>query len=144
MIGMSKGSTAAVAVPFFIGFLFTAAAIVTFTQAALFVSGAVRTDATFVGNVARPGGNSGGTFLYPRFRFTTDHGQVITMTSRNGSTNQPYSDGEMLPVLYDPAQPEHAKVDSFMIWIVPLCFAPFALMFTLIPAGVFILRRRRR
>jgi len=143
MVSMSKSSIVAVAVSFFIGLLLTAATIVTFTQAAFFVSAAVRADATYIGSVSRAGGRSGGTFLYPQFRFTTNDGQAVTMTSRNGSTDQPYGDGETVSVLYDPAQPEHAKRDSFMIWIVPLCLAPFALMFTLIPAGVFILGRRR-
>ena len=119
------------------------ATIFTFVQAALFVGGAVRTDATYVGSVSRTGGRSGGIFLYSQFRFTTERGQAVTITSRNGSTNQPYSDGETVSVLYDPAQPERTELDSLTLWIVPLCLAPFALMFTLIPAAVLMLSRRR-
>jgi hypothetical protein len=138
-----RGRSVALAVPFVIGLIFAIATIVTFAQAAIFVAGAVRTDATYAGSVSRAGGRSGGTFFYPQFRFTTDRGQAVTMTTRDGSTDQPYSDGETVSVLYDPAQPEQAKLDSFMVWIVPLCLAPFAFIFTLIPAGIFILGRRR-
>jgi hypothetical protein len=102
MVGMAKGSTVAVAVLVFIGLFFSVAAIVTFAQAALFVSKAMRAEAIFIGSVARSGGNSGGTFFYPRLRFTTDRGQVITMTSDDGSTDQAYEDGAKVPVLYDP------------------------------------------
>lgn len=137
-----KGRSIALAVPFIIGLLFAVATVVTFAQAALFVAGAVRTDATYIGSVSRAGGRSGGTFLYPQFRFTTVRGQVVTTTLHDGSTDQPYGDGEKVSVLYDPAQPEHAKLDSLMVWIVPLSLAPFAVMFTLIPAGVLAVRRR--
>ena len=139
-----KWRSVGLAAPVIIGLLFAVAAIVTFAQAALFVAGAVRTDAIYVGSVSRAGGRSGGTFLYPQFRFTTDRGQAVTMTTRNGSTDQPYADGETVSVLYDPVQPDHAKLDSFMIWIVPLGLTPFALLFSLIPAAVFILGRRRK
>lgn len=136
-----RGRSVALAVPFVIGLLFTIAAIVTFAQTALFVAGAVRTDATYVGSVSRAGGRSGGTFLYPQFRFMAEGGRAVTMTSKNGLTDQPYRDGETVSVLYDPAKPDGARLDSFMIWIVPLCLAPFALLFTLIPIAV---RRRTR
>ncbi len=141
---MPRCHVIAVAVPFIIGLLFTTASIVTFADTALFVSTAVRTDATFIGSVAKSGGNGGGTFLYPRFRFKAGNGQVITMTSSTGSTDQPYDDGQKVPVLYDPSHPERAKLDTFVIWIVPLCLAPFGLMFTLIPAVVFCFTRRAR
>jgi len=138
-----KACSVALAVPFVIGLLFAIATIVTFSRTVLFVAGAARTEATYVGSVSRAGGRSGGTFLYPQFRFITEGGQAVTVTSRNGSTDQPYADGAAVSVLYDPAQPEQARPDSIMIWIVPLCLAPFALLFGRIPAAVLILSRRR-
>ena len=137
-----NGRRIALAVPLVIGLLFAVAAMATFVRTALFVAGAARTDATFVGSVSRAGGRSGGTFLYPQFRFTTDRGQVVTMTSSSGSTEQPYADGETAPVLYDPSHPERAELDTYMVWIVPLFLAPFALVFTLVPAGFIALSRR--
>lgn len=138
-----SGRGVALGVPFAIGLIFAIATIVSFAQAALFVAGAVRTDATYVGSVSRNGGRSGGTFLYPQFRFTTDGGRLVTMTSRNGATDQPYADGERVSVLYDPARPENARLNSVMLWIVPLCLAPFALLFTVIPVAIWTLSRRR-
>jgi Protein of unknown function (DUF3592) len=140
---MSRRSLIAILVPFAIGLLLLIGAAVTFARVAIFVRGAAETEATFVGGVARIGGSHTGSFLYPRFRFTAPDGRVITITASSGSTDQPYDDGERVVVLYDPFHPEDAELDS-LLWMTPLFLVPFALLFTAIPAIIFIVMRRRQ
>ena len=82
---------------------------------AAFVFHASKAAAIFKGAVAHSGGNHGGTFLYPRFRFSTGDGQTVEFTSRFGSTDQPYRDGQTDFVLYDPREPNQAVLDHFWI-----------------------------
>lgn len=64
-----------------------------------------------------------GTFLVPVVRFTASSGQEITFL---GSTNTspPWADyraGGKVAVIYDPQQPENARIDTFAeIWFAPL------------------------
>lgn len=125
-----------------IGLVLLAGAALAFLQAALFVLQAERTDATFVGAVERTGGNHAGTFLYPRFRFATRDGRVVTVTESTGATDQPYADGEKVAFLYDPRDPRHAQRESILLWLVPLILAPLGLLFAGIPAAVFLALRR--
>ena len=141
---MPRSSLIALLIPFAIGLPFLIGAAITFVQVAAFVASATKTEATYVGSVAQSGGNHGGTFLHPRFRFTTRDGRVRTITSTFGSTDQPYDDGDQVELLYDPQRPEHAKVDSFQLWLTPLFLAPFGVFFTGIPAIVFLATRNRR
>lgn len=115
---------------------------------AAFLTRAEQTDARFVGAAARRGGNHGGTFLYPRFEFRTADGRSITFTSSSGSTDQPYSDGERVKIIYDPRRPEDARLMSFLtLWITPtlLCAAGLVLSggAVLVRAGLSRQRRRR-
>ncbi len=101
---------------------------------AAFVFRASKATATFDGAIARTGGNHGGTFLYPQFKFVTKDGQAVEMTSKIGSTDQPYDDGQKDSVLYDPQHPSQAVLDHF--WIL---WAPTVVLglITFIPAFLF-------
>ncbi len=141
---MSGRGLIPLAIPFIIGLVFLVATIVTFARTLVFIVGATRTEATFVGAVAKRGGNHGGTFLHPQFTFTTEDGRRIIFTSPSGSTDQPYEDGQKVLVLYDAHDPAHAEIDSIgNVWLATLLLAPFALLFTIIPAAVFVLTRRQ-
>ena len=98
-----------------------------------FVFHASRATATFDGALAHSGGNHGGTFLYPQFKFLTSDGQNVEMTSRFGSTDQPYNNGQKETVLYDPLKPTQAVLDHF--WIL---WAPTVVLglITLLLAGI--------
>ncbi len=140
---MSGRRSTALLIPFVVGLLFLSGAAVTFARTLNFVIGASRTEASFAGSVSKSGGNHGGRFLYPRFRFIAADGRTRTVTSRSGSTDQPYGDGDKITVLYDPRDPEHAEIDSIWLWIAPLFLAPFGLFFSAIPAIVWLLLRRK-
>lgn len=117
-----------------IGLLFLALMLFVGGKQALFVLHASRATGTYVGAVAHSGGNHGGTFLYPRFEFTTSDGRTMKFTSRNGSTQESYSDGQKVPILYDPSAPTHAIIDSFWsLWGATLFVSVFVLGFLGLP-----------
>ncbi|OAF11963.1 DUF3592 domain-containing protein [Bradyrhizobium neotropicale] len=105
-----------------------------------FLARAEHTEARFAGAVARSGGNHGGTFLYPTFRFVTADGRSMTFTSASGSTDQPYSEGERVKIVYDPRRPEDARLVSFLtLWISPVLLCGAGL---LLAGGAVLLRWR--
>ena len=110
----------------------------------VFVSRARPVEATYVGSVARAGGDHGGTFLYPQFRFTTADGHDLTFTSRSGSTDQPFGEAQKLRVLYNPSQPWQARRDSLLdLWAAPLFLSLFVAA-PLIVGMLLAWRLRRR
>ena len=143
-IAMSQRSSTFVLLPLFIiGLMFLAGTAVTLTQTLTFVVHATRTEGAFVGAVAKSGGNHGGTFLYPQAQFTTPDGQTFKATSKSGSTDQPYADGDPITVLYDPQDPGHAEIESIWLWIGSLVLGSFGLLFSAIPAIVFFYLRKK-
>lgn len=88
-----------------------------------FVVGAERTEARFTGAAVRIGGNHGGAFFHPIFEFVTPAGRTIDFTLSSGSTEQPYSAGDRVPILHDRARPQNARLNSF----ITLCLIPLVL-----------------
>jgi hypothetical protein len=125
-----------------IGFAFCAGTLVAATHTLLFLHRATRTQARFNGAIAHSGYN-GGTFLFPQFVFHTADNQEVTLNSKDGSTGQPYTDNQAVPILYDPSNPRNAQLDSFLhLWLATLILSPFALLFTAIPLSVMRSIRR--
>jgi hypothetical protein len=121
-----------------IGLPFLAGALFVGGRQAMFVFRAHRVTARFQGAVAHSGGNHGGTFLYPQFVFTTSAGRSVQFTSKDGSTAQPYEDGQAVPVLYDPDEPTHAVLDSFWsLWAATVVLGVFALGFLGLPYSIW-------
>jgi hypothetical protein len=144
---MAQGTSQRKALPFvilaLIGSIFLSAAVFIGGRQAIFVFRAHRATATFQGAVAHTGGSHGGTFLYPQFHFTTNNGQSITFTSKDGSTGQPYSDGQAVPVLYDPGAPTHATLDHFWsLWAATVILGLFAFAFLGLSCLIWIAVRR--
>ena len=103
-----------------------------------FVVSARPVRAIFVGAVAHSGGNYGGTFLYPQFRFTTPAGQVVTFTGSSGSTGQPYTEGQAVKALYDPQNPTKAQRDGFFDLWAGSAFAGVLAAFPLVLGVLFL------
>ena len=56
---------------------------------------------------------------YPIIRFVTLNGKAVVFTERINTLTS-YSIGQEVPVLYDPANPEHAGIDRVLnLWIQP-------------------------
>lgn len=63
-------------------------------------------------------------YYHPKIEFETTTGDLTQFTYGGGSTTQRGAVGESIQVLYDPAAPEKATVNSFMgTWAGPLAAA---------------------
>lgn len=84
-----------------------------------------------------------GVFVYePVFTFSDSTGLEHTKTSRQGYGSWPFGRGDTVSVLYDPANPDRAKIDCFdALWFGPLVIAVFGLVF--VAFGVGLMRSRR-
>jgi hypothetical protein len=69
-----------------------------------------------------------------RFRtvvgFTTRDGREISFYSEVTTTHRDYRAGDSVRVLYDPRDPEHAEIASFVrLWLLPFSLSLFAVVF---------------
>jgi hypothetical protein len=70
--------------------------------------------------------NDGPTYS-PSFRFTTPDGEVWKVTSFTGTNPAVFSVGDRVTVLYDPANPAKARIDSVtQLWTGPVVFGIIA------------------
>jgi Protein of unknown function (DUF3592) len=79
--------------------------------------------------------SSGGAY-YPEFSFTARDGSTHVVRSHDGSSPCPFSEGQSVVILYDPADPSTAKIDTFgQMWLSALLFGtigPALLIFDLV------------
>ena len=87
-----------------------------------------------------------GTSYRPRVTFLDADGQRHSFTSKIGSNPPSHDNGEQVEVIYDPAMPERALIDSFSDrHLFPLVFGGIGMLCACIGVGVigWGLRRRR-
>jgi hypothetical protein len=76
-------------------------------------------------------------------QFTTASGQTVQFRNSVNSTSN--NEGDHVPVVYDPAKPEQAAVDSFVgRWFLPGLFGIIASPFLLVGLGFTIARMATR
>lgn len=81
--------------------------------------------------------NEGGTVYSPVVEFTAN-GQTHSFESGNASDPPDYEVGDEVKVLYDPAAPNEARIESFAeLWLMPILLIPAMLLGMLIVNGVF-------
>jgi hypothetical protein len=62
--------------------------------------------------------------------FTTRDGREISFYSEVATTHRDYRVGDSVQVLYDPRDPEHAEIASFVrLWLLPFTLLLFAAVF---------------
>jgi hypothetical protein len=71
------------------------------------------------------------TVYYPVIRYQTEDGKTIIFTSSSGNYPSPYKNGDRVEILYDPENPQKARIKSFSsMWLAPvLCFGIGGIMF---------------
>ncbi len=129
---------------FIIGLGLLAAAFAFWRSFANFQARATRTEGT-VTELSYHHSSKGGSY-YPEVEFKTPDGRIVHFSGSTGSNPSSYSRGEHVQVLYDPASPEQAKIDSFSEkWLGPLLLGGLGLGFALIGGGMLFapLFRRR-
>ena len=99
------------------------------------------------GNVVRldeSESGEGGCCVYSPVIDFVAGGQTFTFESGNASDPPAYDVGEEVPVLYDPANPETAQIDSFFErWVFPIIIIPAMILAALL-VNFFMIRSWRR
>lgn len=115
-------------------------------RARAFVARAATAEGTVVDLVGGASGNS--TAWYPVIAFETADRRSVRFRSAAGTNPPAYAPGEPVRVLYDPANPKDARIDSkFMIWGAPSGLGAFGVIFASIGGGLSIagaVQRRRK
>jgi len=78
-----------------------------------FIAAATRTTGTVVDLVYETSSDHGSAY-YPVVRFASPSGDSVTIRSRTGSNPPSHRVGDRIEVLYDPANPAHAKMAGFL------------------------------
>jgi Protein of unknown function (DUF3592) len=110
-----------------------------------FLSSAVSTTGTVVDRVKHVEALESGTadHWYPVLRFTARTGQAVQFTPARGSDPPQLSVGRTVGVLYDPAHPHEARIDTWLSrWGYPTVISAFLLLGGLAVCGIafFVLR----
>jgi hypothetical protein len=85
----------------------------------------------------------------PVVEFTTPSGVQIEFTSSTSSNPPSYDVGEIVDVLYDPEDPNNARIDgAFSLWFLPVFLSIFGLIFAgigtgLLAVGIMFNRKRQ-
>jgi hypothetical protein len=80
---------------------------------------------------------------YPVVQFRTEAGAVIEFRSNFGSNPPSHRKGESVPVRYDPANPQEARIDTpSSIWFATWILGGLGAGFTGVPLVFFAVRRR--
>lgn len=104
-----------------LGVVFLVVAVVTFVLTLRFVAGAERVTGT-VTDVSRETDSEGEVLFYPVVRFTTAEGRTLEFRSSTGSSSPPQP-GDRVEVLYDPDDPQDARLSGFFdVWLLPIVF----------------------
>ncbi|GAA3682029.1 hypothetical protein GCM10022224_052940 [Nonomuraea antimicrobica] len=114
-----------------------------------FLASAGRTDGTVVELTARTSTTRGSdghlrssTSWYPTVELTVD-GRRYSFQSSTGSNPPSYSEGERVPVAYDPDDPSDARIASFgSAFLAPLIVGGLGVLFT--PLGTILFVKGRR
>jgi len=73
--------------------------------------------------------DSDGETYHPHVRFVTAKGEPVEFTSSIGSNPAGFDIGEHVTILYDPSDPQDARIDSFVqLWFGPLFAGVFGLV----------------
>jgi Protein of unknown function (DUF3592) len=132
---------------FFLGvgvlLLVVGAVVALFT--ARFIAGAERADGTVVDLVLSDSGDDEDdqdVVYRPVVRFTTAEGRAVEFVSSLGSSPPSHSKGDSVEVLYDPDDPNDARLSDFLdLWFDALLAGGLGLGFTVVAA--YVLRRTR-
>ncbi|HVR65971.1 MAG TPA: DUF3592 domain-containing protein [Verrucomicrobiae bacterium] len=97
-----------------------------------FLANAVSAPGVVIDLEARWDSDDGGYTYYPRVRFATEGGRPYEFTGDVGSSPASFDVGEEVRVLFDPADPSKARIDSFMqLWFTPLLLAGMGTVFSI-------------
>ena len=95
-----------------------------YNRTKLFLETAIKTDGVVTEMVAVQSSDGGNSQSAPVYKFTAKDGTECTIRSSVSSYPPAFSVGQKIAVLYDPSNPQNAKIDGFFnIWLVPFILA---------------------
>jgi hypothetical protein len=99
-------------------------------QTLTFVRASLKTQGTVV-RLRKVNGRKRQANYAPVFAFTDAAGHSFTVNSHSVSNPPSYSIGDTVPVLYQPDDPQHATIDSFVeLWLWALIGGSIGALFT--------------
>ena len=114
-------------------------AVLSFVMTLQFIDRAVAADGVVIALEERWDSDDSAYTYYPRVAFETEDRRKFEFTSDTGSRPASFDIGDPVRVLFDPARPEAARIDSVLqLWLLPLIlggigtvFSAFGLLATL-------------
>lgn len=95
-----------------------------------FERSAVRVEARVISLLPRRSDHGSSPVYAPVFRFTTNDGQVVRVSSSSASSPPAYEVGQTVPLLYDPEHPQRAEEITFSArYLAPLLLLGLGLPF---------------
>lgn len=125
-----------------IGLLLLVIGTYVYSREQAFITGATRTEGRIVR--MQESHDDDGTTYRPVFEFTDARGQTYTGVSRVGTSHPSRKIGDAVPVLYDPANPDEARIASyFQLHIGSFVLSLLALVFGGVGfVWLYLVRRR--
>jgi hypothetical protein len=116
-----------------IGLAFITLAVLIVINTRKFIAGAEYAQGTVVQMIGDRDGYS------PVVKFSTAEGREISFEQAGRSNPPGYSVGEGVQVLYQPKEPDNARIDSFQeLWLLPMIFGGMGLVFASIGGGIML------
>lgn len=111
------------------GTLWLVAALAMAVHTLRFLRTSVAATGTVVSNIRIEQRDSDGqvtTNFAPEFTFSSADSRSYTVTSATSSNPPEFAEGQQVRVLYSPANPGNARIDSFrQLWFLPIVLAAF-------------------
>lgn len=106
-------------------------AVYSFVTTWRFIGGAIAADGVVIALEERWSSADGDSAYFPRVAFETQDRRRFEFTGDTGSQPAAFDVGEPVRVLFDPAQPEMARIDSFFqLWLLPLILGGLGTVFS--------------
>jgi hypothetical protein len=120
--------------------------IYSFVSTRAFLDNAVSANGAVIDLEAHWDSSDSSYTYYPRVRFRTENGEVHEFTGDVGSNPAAFDVGEDVSVLFDPANPSVARIDSFtQLWFTSLILGGMGLVFSIFGGGgIFVMARGER
>lgn len=142
MAKLDTGSRIAASVSLGIGIILLVPATLNLASRLSFVTHAEKADAVFLGADLRQ--TPQGPTSFSKFTFKTKNGRTIAYATTDGTSGPRLQKGQTVPILYDPHDPDRAKLDSpYDLWLATFVIGVPALLFILMGSLIFILGARR-
>jgi hypothetical protein len=110
-----------------------------------FLARAATAPGVVIQNVWGSSNSSSSGTAHPKVRFRTQTGQEFVFVSSVGSSPPSYRTNEAVTVLYDPDDPDHASISSFVsLWLGAAIFLGLGVIFSSIGFIPMLVQRRTR